>query len=106
MPKYLFTARLTQEGLKGTLKEGGSARREAIRKATESLGGRLEAYYYAFGDHDLYAIADMPDAVSAAAASMAVSAAGIGAVGTVVLISPEEMDEVAKKTPGYTPPAG
>jgi uncharacterized protein with GYD domain len=97
MPKYLFISSLTQEGLRGTLSEGGTARRDAIRRATEGLGGTLEAYYYAFGDRDVYTIVDLPDNATAAAASTAVSAGGAAKVTTVVLITPEEMDEVGKK---------
>ena len=105
MPKYLARARLTQEGVQGTLKEGGTARREAIRQATERLGGKLEAYYYAFGEDDVYAIFDWPDNVSAAAA-MTVAASGAATQSSVVLMTAEEMDEVSKKaaTSTYTPP--
>jgi uncharacterized protein with GYD domain len=47
----------------------------------------------------------MPDNAAAAAASMAVSAAGVSRNTTVVLITPEEMDEVSKKSlQGYVPP--
>jgi uncharacterized protein with GYD domain len=105
MPKYLIIASLTQEGIRGSLNEGGTARREAIRRATESLGGKLEAFYYAFGESDVYSIVEMPDNAAAAAASMAVSAAGVSRNTTVVLIAPEEMDEVSKKNrQGYVPP--
>ena len=105
MPKYLIIASLTQEGIRGSLNEGGTARREAIRRATESLGGKLEAFYYAFGESDVYSIVEMPDNAAAAAASMAVSAAGVSRNTTVVLITPEEMDEVSKKNvQAYVPP--
>ncbi len=105
MPKYLIISSLTPEGLRGTLNEGGTARREAIRRATESLGGKLEALYYAFGDRDVYSIVELPDNVTAAAASMTVSAAGVARNTTVVLITPEEIDEVSKKNvQAYIPP--
>ena len=104
MPKYLTRASLTAEGVKGTLKEGGTARRAAIERLAESLGMRLEAFYYAFGEDDVYAIIDAPDNVAAASSSMAVSAAGTSHVKTVVLITPEEMDEVAKRRSEYRPP--
>jgi uncharacterized protein with GYD domain len=104
MPKYLVRAKLTAEGIKGTLNEGGTARRAAIQRATESIGGRVEAYYYAFGQDDVYAIFDAPDNVSAATMSMTVSASGIASSSVVVLITPEEMDEVSRKRPQYTPP--
>jgi uncharacterized protein with GYD domain len=104
MPKYLVRASLTQEGVKGTLKEGGSARRAVIQRLAESLGTRLEAFYYAFGEDDIYGIFEAPDNVTAAASSMIVAASGIGRVQTVVLITPEEMDEVSKKHGEYSPP--
>jgi uncharacterized protein with GYD domain len=105
MPKYLTRASLTPEGVKGTLKEGGTARRAAIERLAESLGMRLEAFYYAFGEDDVYAIIDAPDNVTAASSSMAVSAAGSTShVKTVVLITPEEMDEVSKRRAEYRPP--
>ena len=108
MPKYLIQASHTVEGLKGLLKEGGSSRREAVRKATESLGGTLEAFYYAFGDTDVFVIVDYPDNVSATAAALVVNVAGTAKCTTTVLITPEEMDkatEVAKEMGGaYRPP--
>ena len=104
MPKYLTRSSLTPEGVKGTLKEGGTARRAAIERLAESLGMRLEAFYYAFGEDDVYAIYDAPDNVAAAALSMAVNAPGTSHVETVVLITPEEMDEVSKKRAEYAPP--
>jgi uncharacterized protein with GYD domain len=106
MPKYLTRASLTPEGVKGTLKEGGTARRAAIERLDESLGIKLEAFYYAFGEDDVYAIIDAPDNVTVAASAMAVNAAGTSHVKTVVLVTPEEMDEVAKKRPEYRPPGG
>ncbi|HXZ98734.1 MAG TPA: GYD domain-containing protein [Candidatus Binatia bacterium] len=109
MPKYLTISSLTEAGLRGTLKEGGTARREAIRRATERLGGKLEAYYYAFGDHDVFSIVDLPDNLNAAAASMIVGAAGAARTSTVVLITAEEMDAVSQTAAGtasaYQPPS-
>ena len=104
MPKYLTRSILAPEGVKGTLKEGGTARRAAIERLAESLGMRLEAFYYGFGKDDVYAIYDAPDNVAAAALSMAVNAPGTSHVKTVVLITPEEMDEVSKRRAEYRPP--
>jgi uncharacterized protein with GYD domain len=60
MAKYLVISSLTQEGLRGTLNEGGTAWREAIGRATKSLGGTLEAFCYASGDRDVYSIVGLP----------------------------------------------
>ena len=37
----------------------------------------MEALYFAFGDTDVFAVADFPDKVSAAAVSLAPDAAGV-----------------------------
>jgi uncharacterized protein with GYD domain len=104
MPKYLYQAVYTDVGLEGLLKEGGSKRKEAVAKAAQSLDGRLEAFYYAFGDTDVFAIVDLPDNVSASTFSLLVSAAGGATVSTTVLITPEEVDQATQKTLDYRPP--
>ncbi|MDH4189701.1 MAG: GYD domain-containing protein, partial [Betaproteobacteria bacterium] len=71
MPKYLVQASYTTEGLKGVLKDGGSARRAAIEKLVQSLGGKLETLYFAFGDTDVYMIIDSADNTRVAAAALA-----------------------------------
>jgi uncharacterized protein with GYD domain len=104
MPKYLVEARYTAEGAKGLLREGGSGRRAAIAKTVESVGGKLEAAYFAFGDVDVYIIVDLPDNISAAAVSLAANQTGFIASKTIVLMTPEEMDQATKKTTGFRPP--
>lgn len=104
MPKYLITATLEKSGAAGIEKEGGSRRREAVTALAKSLGGRLEAFYFMFGDADVVSILDLPDHASAASLSLAVAATGIGEVSTTVLITPEEIDEAVKMRPDYRPP--
>ena len=104
MPKYLLKVSYTTEGAKGLLKDGGSKRRAAAQRLVESLGGRLESLYFAFGECDVFAISDMPDAASAAAASIALSASGSVTTEAVVLLTPEEVDAAVKKSASYTPP--
>ena len=104
MSKYLYQAAYTGAGLEGLLKEGGSKRREAVELAAKSLGGTLEAFYYAFGDTDVFAIIDLPDNVSASAFSLLVAAGGGASVKTTVLITPEEVDQATKMTVKYRPP--
>jgi uncharacterized protein with GYD domain len=104
MAKYLFEARYTPEGAKGVAKEGGSGRRAAIAKMAEGMGGKLESFYFAFGDVDAYVIVDMPDNVSAAAAALAVNQGGAASVKTVVLLAPEDMDKAGKKAVDYRAP--
>jgi uncharacterized protein with GYD domain len=104
MPKYLTVVSYTAEGAKGLLKEGGSARRAAVEKLMKSLGGRLEAFYFAFGENDAYIITEQPDQVTTAAVSLTVSATGTIRGKTIVLLTPEEIDLAAKKTVKFRPP--
>ena len=104
MAKYLFEARYTSEGIKGVAREGGSGRRSAVEKLAQGLGGKLEAFYYAFGDVDAYVVMDYPDTLTAAAAALAVNQSGTVTVKTVVLISPEDMDKASKKPVEYRAP--
>jgi len=97
MPKYLIQGSYSQQGLKGMLKEGGSKRREAAEQIIRETGGRLEAYYYAFGSDDFVIIADLPSNVDAAALSFAVNASGAVRSRMTALITPEEADEATKK---------
>src|SRR2546428_6082872 len=104
MPKYLWEASYSAEGAKGLLKDGGSKRRKAAEEAVKAVGGKLEAFYFAFGKYDAYVIADIPDHVSVAAASLAVNASGAVAIRTTVLLTPEELDKASKKSVSYSPP--
>ena len=106
MPKYLVAASYTTEGVKGLARDGGTKRRQAAEAAIKSAGGRLEAFYFAFGEQDAYVIIDAPDNASVAAASLAINASGAVHAKTIALLTPEEMDQAAKKTVAYTPPGG
>jgi len=104
MPKYLVTASYTAEGTKGLIKDGGTKRRQAAEAALKGVGGRVESFYFAFGEYDLYSVVEVPDHASMAAASMAIGASGAVRLRTVVLLTPEEIDQAAKKGTTYQPP--
>ena len=106
MAKYLYQASYTDAGLQGLLKEGGSSRRAAVKKAVEGVGGTLEAFYYAFGHTDVFCTVDLPGNVDAAALALLITAAGGAKVKTTVLMTPEEVDQATKKTINYRPPGG
>jgi uncharacterized protein with GYD domain len=86
------------------MKDGGSKRRAAAEAAVKGVGGKLEVFYFAFGETDVYAIADVPDNASAAAISLAVTGSGAVNARTTVLMTPEDMDQATKKTISYGPP--
>ena len=105
MPKYLFKARFSPEGMQGVMKEGGSARRAVADDLAKSLGGAVESYHFAFGDDDAYVICDLPDNKAAATVAMTVSSTGRVSVTTVALMTVDEVDAIAAgRTLEYSPP--
>jgi uncharacterized protein with GYD domain len=104
MPKYMVTASYSADGAKGLLKEGGTGRRTAVQKLVEGLGGKLEAFYYALGEHDVYIIVDLPDVSTSLALSVAVNSTGAVRLSSLQLVTPEEMDIACKKTVSYRAP--
>jgi uncharacterized protein with GYD domain len=105
MPLYLTQVAYTQESWQALIKNPQD-RIDAIRPAIKKLGGKIISGYFAFGDYDIVAITEMPDAISAAAIAIAFAAGGsCKAVKTTPLLSTAEGVDALKKaaTTGYRP---
>jgi uncharacterized protein with GYD domain len=104
--KYLIQASYVGDGVQGLRKEGGSARRTAVEKACASVGGKLDVFYYAFGESDVIAIVDLKDNVTAAGTALLFAASGKVDIKTTVLLTPEDVDAAVKVGADYRPPGG
>jgi uncharacterized protein with GYD domain len=107
MPKYLIQGSYSHEGIEGVRTKGGSSRRDRVAEAAKSLGGKLDEFYFAFGDHDVVALLDLPDNEAAAAIALSVDAAGGASTKTTILLTPDEVDNAAERsrdTVDYRPP--
>src|SRR4026209_1356577 len=104
MSKYLFQVSYTAQGAKSLHEGGGVKRGAAAEQAAKSIGGKIESFYIAFGDADAFVIADVPDHASASALSRAVPASGGAHCKPIVLMTPEQVDQAAKKPLTYTGP--
>ena len=104
MPKYLAKARYNTDGARALMKEGGSARLEAVKKAAKTVGGKVESFYFAYGGDDAIVIVDMPDENAGLALSLAVNASGTVSLEMVKLITPAEMDAAVQTTVKYRGP--
>jgi uncharacterized protein with GYD domain len=104
MATYMVQFSYTEQGVKGLLKEGGSKRREATEQLIKSLGGKLIAYYFAFGEYDGFAIIEGEDNVNVVAAALIVGASGAVKTKTTVLLTPEEVDKATQKSGKYRAP--
>jgi uncharacterized protein with GYD domain len=104
MPKYMFAATYTKQGLEGIRSAGGQSRIDAIGSMAEGVGGKLESFYFAFGDVDAYVIVDLPDDETAASVALTVGASGAAGVRTTKLLTAAQVDAAIGKTVGYRPP--
>ena len=104
MPKFLIKASYNTDGARGLMKEGGTGRRAVVEKLVQGLGGKVEAFYFAYGETDAYVITDVPDATAGLAVSLAVNASGAVRLTTIPLITPEEIDAATKKVVDYRAP--
>jgi uncharacterized protein with GYD domain len=104
MSRYLVEATYSSEGLRGLQKEKASGRQEVVRRAVESLGGKVESMHFSLGDHDVVLIIDMPDIIAGTALAVAVSATGLVRTKTTPLLTVEEADRALSKTIEYRPP--
>jgi uncharacterized protein with GYD domain len=75
-----------------------------VAKAVAALGGKLETLYYCFGDEDVVALIDLPDNISVAAMSLAVSATGLVRTKTTPLLTVDEVDKALSKGVTYRAP--
>jgi uncharacterized protein with GYD domain len=104
MPKYLIHAKYTAEGIRGLATDSASGRRADVQAAVKSLGGTVEAFYFAFGDDDVVMIVDVPDNVKAAALFLTSSTSGSVHMRTTPLLSVEEVDQALEIKMHYRPP--
>ena len=104
MPIFLSQAAYTPAGVHGLIKEGGAKRRDAIKDLVEKSGGKLLAFYFAYGESDAYVITEYPDRSAALALSIAVNASGAVRLTQIELMHPEEVDAALKKLPAYRAP--
>lgn len=104
MTKYLIKASYTAEGSRGLLKKGGTNRKNAIDEMVKGLGGKLDSFYYGFGEHDVYAVCSLPDTATASAILLSINASGLVNVCAEVLIDPAEIDKAKNMVVKYRTP--
>jgi len=106
MPLYLGRFSYTADAIKALLSQPED-RSAAAREVAETLGGKLEGFWYAFGEFDGVFLMEAPDNATAAALAMAVGAGGaLSDVETTVLLDMDEAQEAMRKAAAatYRPP--
>ena len=100
MPMFAFVGSYTAETWANMTTD--VAEREAgVRRLVEGMGGRLEAFYFMFGDDDILIVFEAPDDVTAGAIVVkAVSGGGLARGRTHRLFRPDEGSEMMRKVKG------
>ena len=104
MPKYLIQASYTTEGIQGLVKDSASGRRADVQSAVKALGGKVDAFYFAFGADDVVIILDLPDNITAAAVGLTTSGSGAVRVRTTPLLTVEAVDKALEVKMQYRAP--
>jgi uncharacterized protein with GYD domain len=63
--RYLVRAVLTAEGLKNLQKQPPTALKVGVAKFVESVGGKLEFWYFDYGAATAYSVIQYPDEIAA-----------------------------------------
>jgi len=104
MPKYLLEASYTSEGLQGLTRDKATGRHEAVNRAVQAIGGKVEALYFCFGEHDVVVLMELADNISAAAIAIRVSASGLVRTKITPLLTIDEVDKAIGKGVEYRAP--
>jgi uncharacterized protein with GYD domain len=95
---YLYRFGYTSEAWTALMEHPTDRRDMLASRIFGTFGGRLQGFWYSFGEQDGFALVELPDNVSAAAASVAVNATGsFRSLETTVLITPEEMVQAMER---------
>lgn len=106
MARFMLTGKYTAEGINATRVEGLTSRTKTVKRAVESLGGKLLGMYWTTAENDSVLIVDFPDAAAIVALVTRVKAAGAANISIVRLFDGPEFDAAvgAGGAMKYTPP--
>jgi uncharacterized protein with GYD domain len=83
--------------VKNLQKQLPTALKAGVAKFDESVGGKVEFWYFDYGESTAYSVVDFPDEIAAATAQAAANAGGFARVTFRPLLSAEEMDKALAK---------
>lgn len=104
MPKFLVQAKYTAEGTRGLLKDGATGRRKAVEELLASVGGKLDEFYFTYGDDDAILIIDLQNADDALSIAVTVRASGMIQSKMTPLISLDDVDRAIQRHVSFRPP--
>ncbi len=101
--KYFFRAALTVEGIRDLQNRSATALRAGVAKLNESVGCKLESWYFDYGENTTYGFVDCPDEIAAATLAAGGNAGGFAHVTYRSVLSPEDADKALAKSKATRP---
>jgi uncharacterized protein with GYD domain len=97
MATFIILGNYTAQGI-AAIKDS-PARLDAAREGLERLGVTIKDFYLTFGEHDILAIVDAPDAATAAKGLMVLGMAGNVGTTTMAALTESEFRKVVAELP-------
>ena len=104
MKRYLARISLTPQAVKDLHKDKATGRRATVTKLVESVGGRIEAFYFSLAVDEVVGLAEFPGDNAATAIAIAVNGGGYAQIQITPLLPAEEVDAALAKAAGSRPP--
>ncbi|HQS33506.1 GYD domain-containing protein [Polaromonas sp.] len=95
MATYIALSSFTDQGIRNV--KDSTKRADAVQAAAGKFGARMTQIYWTLGKHDLIAIIEAPDDMSATAFSLAIGMAGNVRTQTLRAFSKNEMNDILGK---------
>ena len=75
-----------------------------VEQLAKEIGGKLEAFYFAFGSDDFVIILDLPSNMDMAATAIVAQASGTVKSRVTVLMTSEDVDQAVQRKVEFRPP--
>jgi uncharacterized protein with GYD domain len=105
--RQLWTAEYSAAGAAGAMKDGGTGRKAAIEQLVASVGGTLEACYFAAINNGIgvVLIVEVPsDAASNAIVTTIMASGAVLGASTITISTADEFDAALALSPAYSAP--
>jgi uncharacterized protein with GYD domain len=104
MPKFMSTGQYSAGGLQGSLEEGFAVREAYVTQMIESLGGKVDGFYWTYGKNDIVTIIEGTEEVALAVALAVSSDPDSVQIETMPLLTAADLDAARAKLPKYRGP--
>ncbi len=95
MATYITLSNFTDQGIRNV--KDSTKRADAVKEAAGKFGAKMTQIYWTLGSHDVVAVIEAPDDMSATAFALAIGMAGNVRTQTLRAFSRSEMDDILGK---------